>query len=189
MIARTKEAFAFTMGNLFKTGQCYMWTFTFREVMTDARVGNATRSFLHALKRLENYNIGGVRIYEVHPGGHGVHLHVVINRRIPAKQVWRIAKRNGLGWLSVKKCYGEASELARYLGKYLAKDGPKMDKGVRKWQSFGTVKRSRVRGIKIETSENDAVRATLAKIKREGRKPTYSDFKAAVGQAKVTGYS
>jgi len=78
----------------------------------------------------------GVRCYELHPNGHGLHVHVVVVGRFPAATVWKLARRYGWGHTDVVRVHGAC--VADYLGGYLRKAGRTGAlRGRRLWACFG----------------------------------------------------
>jgi len=175
------DAFRFAADYLFERSSVFLWTFTFKKAMPDWAVGSATHLLIRDLQRLHAGNVGGLRVYEVHPGGHGLHVHVLLNRRVNVHEVRRLAKRHGLGRIHVTPCKGRSA--ADYLTKYLTKDAAKLHKGVRRWAAFGTARRVPVRTVTYQTSEVDSVRLSLG-----GRKVSFSQYCVLRRAASLTGY-
>ncbi len=101
------------------------------------------------LKR--SLGFSGVRVFELHPNGHGLHVHVVTTEFISVNQVRPICKRFGWGRVHVKRISG--AKASNYLAKYLTKQrkawhGAKLT-GVRWWGVFGKVEKH-VRVVDIE---------------------------------------
>lgn len=134
----------------------FMWTFTFRECLS---VQDAFKAWNQFSKNLWKYGIHpktkeqtivGLRVAEMHPGGHGVHFHVLINRRIPIQAVRRWAEMAGMFWIHVTRCYH--GHLGKYLGKYLGKqDRVPCLKGRRLWQGFGQWGQTKCKDIVVDS--------------------------------------
>lgn len=82
-------------------------------------------------------DFGGVKVVEVHPGGHGVHFHWVVKPRIPIKVLLSIGRECGFGRISVHE-KPATEKLAKYLVKYLCK-GEKLS-GLKRWSCIGDFK-------------------------------------------------
>jgi len=183
MIPKASFAFEETLLGIARRGSLFFWTLTFREVMTDTRIGSAYRYFQDDIINLFYGNIAGVRVFEVHPGGHGLHVHFVVNRFIPKRLVDALSRKHGLGWTFVRPA---KAEVVPYLSKYLRKTGPKLSPGVRRWAAFGTAHRYRVRDVIVETPEAAYVKD---RIKRMGvRKLDFTDYLTVLQEARMTGF-
>jgi len=78
----------------------------------------------------------GVRVFEAHPGGHGLHCHVVTAQYWRVEVVRRLAKRAGLGRVHV------ATHASKKASEYVLKDLGKLRrsgglKGRRLWAALG----------------------------------------------------
>lgn len=70
-------------------------------------------------------------VYEKHPGGHGWHIHVVLNRYVNIRQFRAFAESYGFGRLHIELC---GSDIGKYISKYISKSfdaRPADCKGVR----------------------------------------------------------
>lgn len=182
MMPKTKLAFQFTAEYLFERGNVYFWTFTFKKAVGDREIGKRWHLFQRDIIRLWHGNIGGLRVFEVHPGGHGLHVHLLVNRRVSIHEVLRLTRRHHTGRVGVRKAVPGDSE---YLSKYLAKDGPPLAKGIRRWQTFGILRRVPVRGIIVESSEANHIR--LNRRANPG-KISWAEFRRMVGEARLAGF-
>jgi len=87
---KRKAAFLLTCEKLFKhddgkrARRVYMWTFTFPKVVADDVAMKSWQHLNIILSRRYKATGGcpGVRVVEVHPGGHGLHFHCLIARRL-----------------------------------------------------------------------------------------------------------
>jgi len=155
----------------------YFWTFTFRECTTVAEGSKKWSELLQALKR--NFvRIAGVRRYELHPGGHGLHIHCLFDSRLDVNQVRPIAKKLGFGRIHVMKVEGsDAKKHATYIAKYLSKgDRPFCFKGRRLWANIGEYV-----GYKVKDCE---VHCPFIDFFRRIRKLLLSSYPADVEKAK-----
>lgn len=124
----------------------FFWTFTWREVHNDWDYNLLWNNFARRL--LDIYPFAcGLRVVEIHPGGHGLHYHLLVNKRISVQLVRRIASRYGIGWVWVERAtWGSVS----YLSKYLTKDKGRLFR-VHRWGSFGSWTAVRTNNIVIDS--------------------------------------
>lgn len=144
---RSRLAFQFSMNCLKNQQMVYLWTFTFKEVeaLRDAR-----KFWSLACKNLKRrLGFKGFRVFELHPGGHGLHVHVVTDQRFDVNQVRRISTLYRFGRIHVKMIpRGKAG----YIGKYLGKQTRALAlKGCRLWAAFGGQDAHKVTDIEIDT--------------------------------------
>jgi len=155
--SRTKAAFLFTAEALWKPGgRVYFWTFTFAEIQSDWEGSAKFTAFLHDLRRLDwAEDVGGVKVAELHPGGHGIHFHALVNRRLNVNWVRQLARRHGIGRIHVEVA-DQNGGTAQYLSKYLSKsrEGPLCESGrrMRRWAAFGPVYRCRCSDLVFHSS-------------------------------------
>lgn len=149
MRSYTKSQAAFTLAGrrLFELGKVYFWTFTFVEV--PRHDDGAMEAFHRALNAISEFYcdaVTGLRVCEIHPGGHGLHFHALIHERLSIHIVRRICARYGFGRIGVE----EATEGAiAYLLPYLA---PQADGfGRRRWAAFGPWRAPQCRDIVRES--------------------------------------
>lgn len=80
----------------------------------------------------------GVRVFEIHPGGHGLHVHLVTPFWYWVDDIRRITSRYRWGRINVKPIPSVASGyVSKYIGKQTTKDFPEL-KGLRLWAKIGT---------------------------------------------------
>jgi len=153
---KTKAAFLLTCEKLFlhddgkRARRVYMWTFTFPKVVADEIAMKCWNHLNSSLKYKfrSSGEIPGVKTVEVHPGGHGLHFHALIARRLPVHEVRRLAIKAGFGRIHVQKCKRGAAE---YCAKYLTKKDDGLKKGTRRWGMIGGFKGTRVKDIIVES--------------------------------------
>ncbi len=154
-ILLSKAALSYNVKLLAGEGEMYFWTFTLptrlHPVVGAAMWGELCRE----LKRSLGFR--GVRVFELHPGGHGLHVHVVTPDFIDVRAVLPICERLGWGRVGVEEWDKSDEEKAiRYMTKYLTKQikswcGSSL-KGVRWWGVFGKVSDSvRVKDCSVES--------------------------------------
>ena len=102
-----------------------LWTFTYARATVDrGKVKADWARFARELKALAP-GLAWVRVLELHPGGHGLHVHAGLSGYVPKK---KLAALWGHGFVDARKIRtkrggGEdARQAARYLAKYATKD-------------------------------------------------------------------
>lgn len=136
----------------------YMWTFTWADVLD---IEEASIRWKRFLTQPDGWcaafpYMSGIRVFEIHPGAdpfmpdlsHGLHVHAVIDRRVPVDITRSIWNRKKGGRLHVKAI---PAEKAMYIGKYLAKQRVECLKGRRLWAPFGKCEASKVKDIVVDT--------------------------------------
>ncbi len=146
LMTKSKIAFEFSC-NRFKGPEVYFWTFTFTRCLA---VKEARRLLAKGIKALrQQAGFRGIRAYELHPGGHGLHMHVVTEARYDVREIRHIWTGRATEWeggrINVKVVPRKG---ALYLGKYLAKGmRPPCLKGVRMWAGIGGFETDKVADI------------------------------------------
>jgi len=171
---------------------CYLWTATCAEAVPDTWFGNMHRLFIRNLSNASQKGLipkdwGGVRVFEPHPQGHGLHSHMICRGRMEWKAVQACATRAGLGHVDIS-CdrFGRARKVTQrdafYLCKYLTKDADALI-GCRRWACIGNYS-----GITKNSIEFDSDR--IRKIKawqwyfREKGMHRFLAYKAALEAVK-----
>lgn len=157
-ISKTALAFTWTAEKLFKQNpHLYFWTLTFKSVPYSDEAAMEDWNILS--KRLQHHVMGiqGVRVAELHRS-HGIHFHLIINKRIAIRRMKRIAYGCGrligrdrytdFGIMSVSKC---DRNTISYLCKYLTKEYRSDNHfgGRRRWGTIGGLRPVRVRDIEV----------------------------------------
>jgi len=124
----------------------------------------------------------GVRVTEVHPGGHGIHFHWIMRGRLPLHRVRKRAKECGFGHIFIARDksnrFRKVDEgAAGYVAKYLTK-GDKLA-GVRSWACIGSYNGTKTKDIEFDSQQNRVFRAAYRTAKLAGAVPTLC-FQAAV---------
>lgn len=147
----SRSAIAFTMSlDALVEGHryCRLWTFTLpgKDAILPRQAGRMWGNLQRRLVR--EVGFFGVRAYELHPGGHGLHVHAVAAKYFDVNHVRSIAKACGFGRVHV--CCIPCDK-ARYIGKYLSKQQryPEL-KGMR---LFARVGASKFRGVPTKNIE------------------------------------
>lgn len=150
MKSKSEVAFLLSCEKLFATNEkIYLWTFTFKKVLPDWYYPRAWSAFIHDLQ--QNYYGGflqGLRVLEIHPGGHGLHYHALLNKRIPVDLVRKVKKKYGFGRDHVIIANVRSGQ---YLAKYLTKRNGELYPGMRRWGTVGSFKQVRKNDIEIDS--------------------------------------
>lgn len=130
-----------------RTKKLRLWTFTFSDVHSVADGAALWSRASKALTRLVGFR--GVRVFELHPGGHGLHIHVLTDRFYKVGRVSSLARLEGFGRVHVCVC---PYERRHYIAKYLRKETRAVSlKGRRLWAAFGGFK-----GVKVSSMVSDS---------------------------------
>lgn len=168
-MTKSKAAFLLSVRHLFaQKRRVYFWTFTFRGVEDDTHAFKCWNHLATLLRRKWKDDLGvpGVRVVEVHPGGHGLHFHLLVARRLSVDEVRRLAIRSGFGRIHVQKARQNHGE---YMAKYLAKSDDGLKRGCRRWGNFGSFKGTAVKDIVIESTLAENCRRVRRVIEGNGK--------------------
>lgn len=143
-----------------------MWTFTMAGLFEARRTAHAWSALSRELVR--QLGMWGVRVYELHPGGHGLHVHMITSGWYSVNDVRRVASNMGWGRIHVKVMSGNIEYVAKYLHK--AKRLGVL-KGLRLWDVVGralmSIKRTRIIDIESDTTTGRAYKALFQKYFHE----------------------
>ncbi|RYZ89139.1 MAG: hypothetical protein EOP06_09785 [Proteobacteria bacterium] len=131
-MTKSEAAFLLSCDRLAKQGRLYFWTFTFSEVLDLVDTRKKWNHLLTLIRRRWP-DACGLRVFEMHKE-HGLHVHLLTNKRIDVNQCRQLSKRSGWGRIHVMRI---PKEQTPYLAKYLSKDRPKAFKRWRLWAGFG----------------------------------------------------
>lgn len=151
----TKSKFAFessvAMLPVSRKENLYLWTFTFVEVISVEDARRRWSAFLNKLRMRKRYRqFQGLRVFQLHPGGHGLHIHVVTGEYLRINDARGLWMTVGGGRIHVKPI---AASRANYLSRYLKKQGrPECFRGVRMWDAFGGLEVCRIKDVRIESN-------------------------------------
>lgn len=147
-------------------------TATIPERESDPKVISSRWSyFTHELRRIYP-GLRIVRVLQKHPGGHGWHVHALMDRRIPHQVMLRQAANAGLGRMDFQMVSGERrKDVVRYVTRYVTRDLRKRSresKGVRLLTAAGHLRCSvrwwrRYVDCKVESSYS-VLRASLCSV-------------------------
>jgi len=161
----TKSAWAlkFTLRR-FESAPCYLWTFTFADVLPYREAARRWSRFCR-LVLVRGFGVQGVRVFELHPGGHGLHVHCITRvglRRAQVRAIWAAVSGFGLGRWDIARVAGES---ALYALKYVQKGSrsPGLG-GVRLWATFGGFAGCRARDVSRDTPESRFARKAYAAL-------------------------
>lgn len=151
MANKSAHALDFTLQRLGEGRKgLYLWTFTLPDTCSVQAACSKWRNLCRDLVR--QVGMRGVRVYEMHPSGHGLHVHVVCLKWHDVNVVREYAGMHGWGRINVTVI--SVSSLS-YVSKYLRKSKRSgYLKGIRIWDCLGKIKefRTRVKDIEINTS-------------------------------------
>ncbi len=148
----------------------YLWTFTFVERIEVEEATDRWNVLLTVLRREHGERWSGFRAYEMHPGGHGLHIHAVVDERFSAGQMWKVARSCRFGRVDVKEIPVRG---AAYLAKYLGKKRPLELKNKRLLAPFGNRARAcwhRIKDVEVQSPWIQMHAALKALI------PDFADF-------------
>lgn len=148
---RSKAAFIMSAEELFeRNGKLYFWTFTWPDAMPVWCYANSWDRFAHSL--IQNYtrdDFEALRVWERHPGGHGIHVHALCNERLDVNLIRELTVRYGLGKVvHVRKAVRKD---VSYLTKYMTKD--QAIPGLRMWAKMGCWAHVKGSDLEFESKE------------------------------------
>lgn len=148
-MSKTKHACIFSIEKLLEGKEfAYLWTFTVKEhglpvELVSQRWAKTSKDLVRIL------DFQGVRVFEMHPGGHGLHVHAIVSDRYDVKKVREITSKNGFGRINVVRIEaGRAAYVAKYLNKTYRDDRLKKK---RLWQCVGRFKGVKVKDVEINS--------------------------------------
>jgi hypothetical protein len=152
LISKTKCAFNFSAECLkpSRSGHLYMWTFTWGEVLDTKEARLRWSHFLRLVRmRARHRELAGLRVFQMHPGGHGLHVHLATGCYLYVNHIRALWRACGGGRIHVLPI---PPSRVGYLARYLSRSGrPFCLKGARLWSKFGKFEATRVRDVKIES--------------------------------------
>jgi len=109
------------------------WTFTYPDVIAVEEATARWQAFTRALSRRFKRKGGlkALRVYEMHPGGHGLHVHVLTTNYLRVQELRKLWTQFGGGRIHVEPCYDLScpEKLAGYMSKYLSKSTTGQSRG------------------------------------------------------------
>lgn len=180
-----------SINHLIRTASpCYLWTFTCAQVVPDNYFGNMHRSLIRNINDCARRqtpkssdggtipkNWGGVRVFELHPKGHGIHAHWVVRGYMPWELMQKAALKSGLGKIVHVDPEPVSIGTAYYLSKYMTKE--EKLRGVRQWSNIGTYEGIGKRDVVVESKRLDRIKA-LALFFRSQGKHRYTAYRLAL---------
>lgn len=165
---RRRAAIQCNAAKLQRIGRLYFWTLTFAEAQHDCdQVYASWHRFLNAAKKSRFLpDLVGLRVFELHPGGHGIHVHFITPCYLKVQHVRRIAQKAGFGRIHVIPWEGTPEGIAGYVGKYMSKAKHEAElKGRRVYGVFGLGDRTtRQSDIEVESSYGHIWRGVAASV-------------------------
>jgi len=131
-VSRSSDACRVNIRHLLDTGKCWMWTFTFAEVLAIDEGCKRWSALSAALVR--EFGFTAVRVFELHPGGHGLHIHCVARGWYPIRRLRSLSGAYGFGRIHVTK---KPIVNPFYICKYLGKEESAWCSGRRTWACVG----------------------------------------------------
>jgi hypothetical protein len=158
----------------------YLWTFTL-PVWLEPKTAAALWTGL-ARDLARKFGMCGIRVFEPHPKGHGLHVHAVVSGWFPVGLVRYCTALHGWGRIhacKIKK--GEGVYIAKYLSKSKRNEGWK---GIRLWGAFGQKnardwKPSKVKDIECISPTIDLYRKFAAHVNPTSRSARHKLWKRA----------
>ncbi len=148
--SRSKAAFLMSAEALAEISQrLYFWTFTWAEILPVSECRRTWNRFTNLLHGNTSERFAALRVWELHPGGHGLHVHMLTNERIDVNVVRCLLARAGMGVV----CHVRGARLGdeAYMAKYMRK-GRRIP-GVRQWAKLGKWQHVRCGGLVFESQE------------------------------------
>lgn len=181
-MTKTHFAFKHTAQMMFERGKVYFWTFTFQRVHPDWDYSVLWNRFQKRLSEWYWGNIGGIRVVEAHRE-HGLHFHVLLNRRVPVRALRRLFEREGMFWVD---CRPATTGAIDYLIPYVSKSFREKDnlyRGIRRWSTFGNVQAVRKNNVELVSVSTKAIRETRLALNKA--KLTYPEMIAVSNMAQM----
>jgi len=118
--------------------RCYLWTLTSshcEDVRHTAVKWQATQ------RDLVRLGMSGVRVYELHPSGHGLHIHIITRKYLRVEYVRQVTDSHNWGRINVKAI---PAEKGSYIAKYLGIERKYNHAGASMWEDiqYGTKEKS-----------------------------------------------
>jgi hypothetical protein len=159
MYSKQQCAFVWSAERLYlTTGKMYFWTFTFKETYHIWQYMPLWDVFVKALERIANEpNLMGMRVVQMHPGGHGLHFHCLINQWLDARQVWRLCRRLKMGCDAIHLKNKDWREGVKYLCRYMTRDCEKFPISIRRVGSMWGFPMYPIRDLRFIHPNTDAL--------------------------------
>lgn len=139
-------------------------TLTTADVCTLSEIRTRWRSFRHDYFRALGGKAKYVQVYEPHPGGHGWHVHIVVDRGfLPLALIRRFSGRAGFGRIHIERVWS-VGRISGYLGKYLSKGLANVkDMGVKRCRLVNLSRGlTRLVDIQIQSALTDKIKACIS---------------------------
>lgn len=159
-VACRATAREFIEQNRAASGRAYFWTFTFT-LRHDREMAEACwHTFWQRVGRCWP-QMKGLKVIQDHPGGHGAHFHVLLDRYLPMGVLLRMGEDLGFGHMWVQRVKGGDIALAKvveYVSKYISRRADVAWAGARMWARFGAWMSTRCVDISIDCVATRALR-------------------------------
>jgi len=163
---KTEAAFLLSVERLAEQGRLYFWTFTFADTL-DLVATRKRWNHLLTLIRAKWPDACGLRVFEMHEE-HGLHVHLLTNKRIDVNECRKLAKQAGWGRIHVERI---PRAKASYLAKYLSKERPPALRKWRLWAGFGkSWEWSKVSNLVADSLFSSIYRGLAKALQWEGNK-------------------
>ena len=163
---KSEAAFLLSVDRLAEQGRLYFWTFTFADTLDLVETRKRWNHLLTMIRK-KWPGVCGLRAFELHEE-HGLHVHVVTDKRIDVNECRKLAKQAGWGRIHVERI---PRARASYLAKYLSKERPPALKKWRLWAGFGKDwEWSKVSNIQTVSLLSAVYRGLAETFKWEGNK-------------------
>lgn len=160
---KSKAALSYNVELLAQKGQLYFWTFTLPVKLHPVEGAKMWGDLNRELRRSVGFY--GLRVFELHPGGHGLHVHVATSDIFDIREIIPICKRLGWGKVFVCEWDDDIEQAGRYMSKYLTKQVQMWQgmglKGVRWWASFGKCGNKPIDHVRVKDVEIQSFRRAI----------------------------
>jgi len=151
---KSQAAFIMSVDRLFSLRKkVYFWTFTFKQVYHEWEYPTLWHSFIRGMELAHGTGrqgacIRGLRVLEPHER-HGLHYHMLTNKRLSVHIVRRVGRRFGMGRVHVEEC---DRGTGYYLAKYLGKNQKAFCTRRRSWGSVGGFMQCKVKDVEVDSA-------------------------------------
>lgn len=142
-------------------------TLTTPDVVTPYEISKRWRMLCNS-RFWRGLNLLYVQVVEWHPGGHGYHIHVVVDKYINVRELRRYTTACGFGRIHIIRCDdNKVQKLAFYMAKYLSKYRDAVPRGTR--VRFTNVSRGLTTLVDIQFTDpcNDFAKSVLSDCRED----------------------
>jgi len=138
-----------------RSQRLYLWTLTFEHAADLSQASSAWSALWDRLRKTYG-SLWAFRVFEIHPGGHGWHVHFVCDAYLWVNHVRHLSTLAGFGRINVKRI---RRERVGYVLKYVTKGLSRARGGVPLWNLCGrdrvACRPCRVRDVTVTSDLND----------------------------------